>query len=154
MKRIWIAIAGALVLAAMPALAGETKLGKPVTVASPTPIRELLASPDKYLGTDVAVEGEIVDVCQNQGCWMNLKDATSPEAMRIKVNDGEIVFPKDGKGKKALAQGKFEKIVLTKEQYIEQLRHEAEESGKKVDTSKVTEGKTTYRIKGSGAVVR
>jgi len=84
------------------------------------------------------------------GCWINVKDASTSEVIQVKVDDGVIVFPKDGAGKKVVAQGKLEKVVVTKEE----LQHQAEESGKKVDTSKITGGKTTYRIKGEGAIIK
>jgi len=150
MKKICIAILGIAALIALPLLAEEVKLGKPIAVKSATPIRDILSQPDKYLGKDVLIEGEITEVCQNMGCWINVKDASTSEVIQVKVDDGVIVFPKDGAGKKVVAQGKLEKVVVTKEE----LQHQAEESGKKVDTSKITGGKTTYRIKGEGAIIK
>jgi hypothetical protein len=150
MKKICIAILGIAALIALPLLAEEVKLGKPIAVKSATPIKDILSQPDKYLSKDVLIEGEITEVCQNMGCWINVKDASTSEVIQVKVDDGVIVFPKDGAGKKVVAQGKLEKVVVTKEE----LQHQAEESGKKVDTSKITGGKTTYRIKGEGAIIK
>ena len=149
MKKICIAILGIAALIALPLLAEEVKLGKPIAVKSATPIKDILSQPDKYLGKDVLIEGEITEVCQNMGCWINVKDASTSEVIQVKVDDGVIVFPKDGAGKKVVAQGKLEKVAVTKEE----LQHQAEESGKKVDTSKITGGKTIYRIKGEGAII-
>lgn len=154
MKKVCIAILGMAVLAALPLLAEEMRLGKPIAVKSATPIRDILSQPDKYLGKDVRIEGEITEVCQNMGCWINVKDASTNEIIQVKVNDGEIVFPKDGAGRKVVAQGKLEKLAMTKEQYIASLEHQAMESGRKVDTSKIVEGKTIFRIKGEGAIIR
>ncbi len=142
------------VLLALPLHAAELNLGKPLDVQKTTTIKELLANPDKYLGKDVKVEGEITAVCQNMACWINVKDGSTPETITVKVNDGEIVFPKDGTGRKVVAQGKFEKIDMTREQYIAYLQHQAVESGTRVDTSNVTAGRAVYRIKGSGAVIQ
>jgi RecJ-like exonuclease len=142
------------IVLALPLIAAELKLGKPLDIKTATPITDILTNPEKYLGKDVVIEGEITNVCQNQGCWIDVKDASSPVVMQVKVNDGEIVFPKDSAGKKVAAQGRVEKMVLTREQYIEKLRHDAQESGKKVELSKVTEGATIYRIKGQGAVIK
>ena len=152
-KLRWAAGVAALAFA-LPLLAGEAKLGKGVSVKSPTPIKEIMANPEKFLGKEVTIEGEITAVCQMQGCWIDVKDASCPEAMQVKVNDGEIVFPKDGAGKKVLAQGTVEKLELTKEQYIEKLKHDAMEGGKKTDPAKVTGGTTIYRLKGTGAIIR
>ncbi len=154
MHRIRCAIPSALLLVLLPLMAGETKLGKPVSVTNPTPINEIMANPEKYLGKDVMIEGEITSVCQRQGCWIDVRDSSFPEPMRVKVNDGEIVFPKNSAGKKVAAQGTVEKLVYTKEQYLQQLKHDEMESGKKADLSKVTGGVTVYRLKGQGAVIK
>jgi hypothetical protein len=150
----WFAIMVVVLIMVCPLLSADLKLGKPVDIKTPTAIKDILANPDQYLGRDVMIEGNIANVCQNAGCWIDVKDSSSPETLQVKVNDGEIVFPKDGAGKKVSAQGTVEKLVLTKEQYIEKLKHDEQESGKKADLSKVTGGVTIYRIKGKGAVIK
>jgi hypothetical protein len=152
-RRCFVPLAVGIALA-LPLMAGELKLGKPLDIKTATPITEILANPEKYLGKDVMIEGEITSVCQKQGCWIDVRGASSPEVMRVKVNDGEIVFPKDSAGKKVAAQGRVEKMVLTREQLVEQLKHDAQESGKKADLSSVTGGATIYRIKGQGAIIK
>ena len=149
MKRlIGIVILGASLLAA-----AELKLGKPLTVKDPVSIEKVYAEPEKFLGKTVAVKGKITEVCQMMGCWMNLVDSASGKMIRIKVNDGEIEFPKNGSGRMAIAEGTLMKIELSKERAIAEARHEADEMGKKFDPSKVTGPVTRYQIKGSGAVV-
>ncbi len=150
MKKLVAANLAFALLAALPLLAGEIKLGKPVKIASPTPIKSILSQPDKYLGKDVRVEGEITEVCQNMGCWINIKDASTNDVIQIKVDDGVIVFPKDAAGKQVVAQGKVEKVAVSKEE----LERQAMESGRKVDTSRITAGKVVYRLKGEGAIIR
>ncbi len=150
MRKICLVIVGITALATLPLLAEELKLGKPVVLTSSTPIKDILSQPDKYLGKDIRIEGEIVEVCQNMGCWINVKDASTNQTIQIKVNDGEIVFPKDGAGRTVIAQGKLEKVTVSKEE----LQRQAAESGKKIDGSKIAQGKTMYRIKGEGAIVK
>ncbi len=87
------------------------------------------------------------------GCWMNLVDPASNARVRIEVKDGEIVFPKDAVGKMAVAEGRFVKIELTREQAIERARHEAEENKKPFDPPSITGPVTIYQIQGSGAVI-
>ncbi len=132
--------------------AAEIKLGKPLTVKEPMPLATLLAHPDDYAGKTVQVKGKIVEVCQMAGCWMDLTNDAG-QKLRIKVNDGEIEFPKNGAGKMAVAEGKFSKTELTKEQAIERAKEEADEMGKKFDPASVKGPVTIYQIQGSGAVI-
>jgi hypothetical protein len=92
--------------------AAEIKLGKPFTVKEPVPLATLLAHADRYVGKTVQVKGKITAVCQEAGCWMDLVNDEG-QKLRIKVNDGEIEFPKDGAGRMAVAEGKFSKSGQT-----------------------------------------
>jgi hypothetical protein len=143
----------AFTLTAALMLAGELKLGAPLTLKTQTAISALESQPAGFVNKTVQVKGKVVEVCEKAGCWMNLVDTKSSAKVRIKVKDGEIVFPKESVGKLAVAEGTFVKIDLTKDQLIAQLKHEAEENNKKFDPATVTEGKTIYQIKGAGAVV-
>ncbi len=142
-----------ILLSAAFLLAGEVKLGAPLTLKKQTAIASLDAKPAAYVGKVVQVKGKVTEVCEKAGCWMNLVDPKSNAKVRIKVKDGEIVFPKEAIGRMAVAEGTYTKIVLTKDQLIAQMKHEAEENNKKFDPSTVTEGKTIYQVKGTGAVV-
>ena len=132
--------------------AGENKLGKPLTVKEPMPLATLLAHPDEYVGKTVQVKGKIVEVCQMMGCWLDLTNDEG-QKLRIKVNDGEIEFPKDAAGKLAVAEGKFTRSELTREQAVERAKEEAEEKGAKFDPASVKGPVTIYQIQGSGAVI-
>lgn len=144
----------ALTLTAALLLAGELRLGAPLALKKQTAIAALESKPADFLDKQVQVKGKVAEVCEKAGCWMNLVDTKTNAKVRIKVKDGEIVFPKEAVGKTAVAEGTFTKIELTKDQLIAQLKHEAEENKKKFDPSTVTEGKTIYQIKGTGAVVQ
>jgi hypothetical protein len=132
--------------------AAENKLGKPLMVKEPMPLATLLAHPGDYVGKTVQVKGKIVEVCQMMGCWLDLTNDAG-QKLRIKVNDGEIVFPKDGVGREVVAEGKFTKTELTREQAIAQAREEAEEKGTKFDPASVKGALTVYQIQGSGVVI-
>lgn len=130
--------------------AADSQLGKPLSVKEPVAISTLLAKPADYVGKTVQVKGKITGVCQEMGCWMYVADEQGRK-IRIKVNDGEIVFPKDGAGRIATAEGVFTKLVLTREQAIEAAREEARDSKKPFDPASV---KTVdYQIQGTGAVI-
>ena len=147
MKFAVIALAAVTLLSA-----ADLRLGKTWTKQKPVPIATLLAQADDYNGKEVSVQGKIVEVCQEMGCWMDLVN-DSGQKIRIKVNDGEIVFPKDCAGKSAIAQGKFTKEVLTREQAVARAKEDAEDSGKKFDPSTIKSGTTYYQIQGSGAII-
>ena len=53
----------------------------------------ILADPATYEGKTVQVSGVVHEVCPRRGCWIELADAKTSETMRVKVTDGEIVFP-------------------------------------------------------------
>jgi hypothetical protein len=86
------------------------------------------------------------------GCWMRLV-AESGKSVRIKVADGEIVFPKDAIGKSAIAEGTLAKLELTREQAVARARHEAEERGQTFRPESVSGPVTIYEIRGTGAVI-
>ncbi len=134
--------------------AAETKLGKPLTLKNELSIAELSQKPDGFVGKTVQVKGKVSEVCEKMGCWMNLTDtAANNKSVRVKVNDGEIVFPKTAIGKVAVAEGPFVKIDMTRDQLMAQMKHEAEANGKKFDPASVKSGKTIYQIQGTGAVI-
>jgi len=112
----------------------------------------LMGHADEYVGKTVQVRGKITEVCQMMGCWMELIN-DSGQRVRIKVEDGDIVFPKDSAGKVAVAEGKFTKTELTRDQVAARAKEEAEESGRKFDPGKVKGGMTLYQIEGTGAVI-
>ena len=135
---------------------GETKtntLGKPITLTEITKISTILGAPQEFLGDTVLVQGTIVDVCKKRGCWMELASDEEFQSIRIKVKDGEIVFPLSAKGSNATVQGVVEQLVFTKEEVIKMEQHHADEQGTEFDPSTVTKGKTIFRIRGIGAQI-
>jgi hypothetical protein len=146
-------LAAALLLASGPVLA-DLKLGKPLTLDRATPVAEIEAHPEKYVGSKVQVRGRASEVCLAMGCWMTVIDPVGERTIRVKVNDGEIVFPKSAAGKLAIVEGKVIKLELTREQAISQARHEAEEQGRKFDPKSIKKGATIYLIEGAGALIR
>jgi hypothetical protein len=153
------AAATILVLAATlsgAALAADgTAYGTGVAAGDLVAVSELVANPEAYVGRTVRVEGLITDVCPKRGCWMVLAGDKEFQTVRIKVDDGEIVFPLDAKGKHAVAEGVFTKTEITSEQAVEHAKHLAEEKGEEFDPAKAKDLPTVlYQIKGTGAVIR
>jgi hypothetical protein len=132
--------------------AADLKLGKPLTAENPISLATLLAHSGDYVGKTVQVKGKITEVCQEMGCWLDLVNDAG-QKIRIKVNDGEIEFPKDSAGKTVIAEGQFNKVVLTREEAIAQAKEDAKDKGKTFDPASVKSGTTYYQIQGTGAVI-
>ena len=58
------------------------------------------------------MKGKVTEVCQMMGCWMSLADVASGKLIMIKVNDGDIVFPKDSIGKSLLPKANWSRSNL------------------------------------------
>lgn len=104
---------------------GSNKYRKEITVKEKTKISDILSQPKKFNGKRVLVEGRVVDVCTNQGCWIMILEGKDPEPIRFKVDDGVIVFPVEDKGGTVRAQGVVSAKEYTKEELIEQAKHHA-----------------------------
>ena len=147
MKLLLVALTAVSLLSA-----ADVKLGKPLATEKPIALATLLSHSADYLGKTVQVQGKIAEVCQDMGCWLDLVNDAG-QKIRIKVNDGEIVFPKDAAGKSAIAEGKFDTVTLTREQAVAQAQEEAKEKGRKFDPDTIKSGTTYFQIKGTGAVI-
>jgi len=136
---------GVLALVA-PLAAGETKLGTGVTLKDSTPIKALVDQPSAYVGKTLRVDGVATAVCTHMGCWMAVAaegDEQGP-TVRLKVDDGVIVFPVTAKGRKVSAEGVFEVVgsgAESKEAANEHAKHDAKAS-------------QTYQLKATGAVIQ
>jgi len=131
----------------------QVKLGKELTLNEKTKISGILSNPTDYIGKKVLVEGEVLAVCKMAGCWMEVTDENG-EKIRVKVKDGEIVFPEEAIGKTAVVEGEVYKIELDEEQAKNYLEHMAEDAGEEFDESSVKGPMTLYQIKGFGAVIQ
>ena len=128
--------------------------GERISLKIKNEIKTLLNRPNNYLGKNVLVSGEIYEVCPMRGCWIDVKDYNSDSHIRIKVTDGQIVFPLSAKGKFVEVQGQFTKLNFTKEQAIMWKIHLAEEKGVKLNLDDINitpDDLIEYRINGTGA---
>lgn len=131
----------------------ETSYGAGITLTEKTNISDILSNPEAYLDKTVLIEGEVLEVCPMMGCWMEIKSDDGDGIIKVKVKDGEIVFPIEAKGKTALVEGTVYKIELTQEKAIQHFEHVAEEKGVEFDPSTITGPMTIYQIKGLGAEI-
>jgi hypothetical protein len=122
-----------------------------VTAGETTSIEKILADPDAFVGKQVRVEGQVTDVCPMKGCWMEISEPEGAR-LRVKAEDGVIIFPKDAKGKQAVAEGVVEEIPMDRAQYVKWMSHLAEERGETFDASKLGDGPfRILELRGVGA---
>ena len=159
MSRAVPILAIVMVCMVFPAVAGDS-YGDGVSLDQPVAIPTLLADPDQYLGTKVRVDGVITGVCKKRGCWMQVTDPDSGEGVRIKVEDGVIVFPYTAMGHRVSAEGVFEAVTV-EEPAAEGTAHEHAE-GEACDRSEGTSktgcdapvrDRVVYLIRGTGAII-
>jgi hypothetical protein len=133
--------------------AAAVTVGAAITVEQATPIAAILAAPQEHAGQLVRVEGEVSGVCTKAGCWMDLADADG-RRLRIKVEDGVLVFPPDAAGRPAVAQGTVDVKELSRDEYVAWHRHVAAEGGPAFDESKLGAGPyELVQIAGTGAAI-
>ncbi len=127
--------------------------GKGVAAADTILVSALLASPDDFVGQTIRVKGMAVGVCAHRGCWVNLASDVEGETVRVKVKDGEIVFPPEIVGETVLAEGVWTANELDLETTKEVCANEAKNAGEEFDPADVTSCRTLYQLTGTGAVV-
>jgi len=101
---------GVIALLAMTAFAaaGEVQtFGKPLVGLPPASLEQLLAKPES--GKVVRLEGTIEKVCQNKGCWLELRQGT--RSVHVTFEGYSFFVPKDSTRKAVVLEGK----VLVKE---------------------------------------
>jgi len=135
----------------IPSIVLAKTFGQAVTLTEETAISAIIDNPATYVGQKVKVSGLVVDVCSTRGCWIYLAGDREFEKMRIKVTDGEIVFPMEARGKRAVVEGIVESMELTREDVIKRRKHHAEETGTSFDPATVTSGESVLRIRGLGS---
>jgi gamma-glutamylcyclotransferase (GGCT)/AIG2-like uncharacterized protein YtfP len=153
MRKLYFVFILALCFSTVFAGSGK-KYGKGISLKEKTKVSQILSNPKDYIGKKVLVEGTVLDVCSKRGCWMEISSDKQFQKIKVKVKDGEIVFPMEAKGKSALVEGEVYEINLTKEEALKQAEHEAEEHGKKFDPSSIKGPVTYYQLKGIGAEIK
>lgn len=126
--------------------AKELTFGTAVDESALVKISTIMATPSKFLDKQVTVEGTIVGVCAKRGCWVDLASDARFEKMRIKVNDGDMVFPLTAKGSKALATGYLKAIALDLEQTRKHKAAQAKRLEQAFEPEQITETMNIYQL--------
>ena len=119
-------------------------------------IVDLISNKDVFINKEVKVRGFVNDVCPMRGCWLEGVDENGIDKLRIKVTDGDIVFPLSAKGRNIEAEGQFSILNLNKQQAKNWKKHLAAEKGIEIDTSEIILSQNDYfeyRLNTAGAKI-
>ena len=119
-------------------------------------VDELLRSPKNFLNKKIKITGSISEVCPMRGCWVQIVSDDLESFIRIKVTDGEIVFPLTAKGKNVIAEGVLAKLEFTEEQAKNWKVHLAKEKGINLTPEEVILSDVDYyeyRLNCTGAII-
>lgn len=78
-----------------------------------TPLASILAEPDRYRDQVVRTEGEIAQVCQRMGCWMELRESPEGPAVRVPMAGHRFFLPRDVAGRRAMLEGRVAMRALS-----------------------------------------
>jgi hypothetical protein len=108
--------------------ASANKVGEPISASAPVvALADVMKNPDAYKGKSFVTTGTVTAVCQEMGCWMEIKDANS-EA-HIKMAGEKFFVPKTSAGKQARVQGTLVDVAGEDADCAEEA---AEQTGKQV----------------------
>ena len=119
-------------------------------------VEQLIDNKGDYLNSIVKIEGVIEEVCPMRGCWLQVVGESDYNKIRIKVKDGDIVFPLSSKGRKVVAEGQFSVMKLNEKQAKNWKKHLAIEKGIKIDTANIVLTDSDYfeyRLNTNGAEI-
>ena len=94
------------------------------------------------------VQGEVVQVCEKEGCWLKMKNGD--ETIMVKMRDHAFLVPVALKGKTIVVKGDAQ----IKETSVADLKHYAEDAGKsKEEIEKITQPKKEVVINADGIII-
>ncbi len=78
--------------------------GQPLALAELTALADITGNPEQFAGQTVKTEGEITQVCQRMGCWMEMREGDGP-AIRVPMAGHSFFLPRDVAGQRATIEG-------------------------------------------------
>ncbi|MEO6948863.1 MAG: DUF4920 domain-containing protein [Ginsengibacter sp.] len=92
------------------------------------------------------VEGKVIEVCKNKGCWMKVELADKSVAT-VKMKDYGFFVPTALEGKKVIVYGNVELATTS----VKELQHFAEDAKKSAEEiASITQPKNEIKILASG----
>lgn len=91
-----------------------------VTMTEVTPLADLMASPDQYVGKTVLIEGHVTGRCAHSGCWISLDTGDPENRLIVRTEDESFVFAADCVDKDVLVQGSLMVKTPQEEEHMEE----------------------------------
>lgn len=127
------------------------KRGAPIGTAKMVSLAKVLASPDKFAGRTVRVEGVIVRSCKTEGCWAELApEKDTARSVRVKMKDHAFFIPLQSAGSLARAEGVFTVKTISKAE----VDHMIADDGAKFDKRNPDGSVTEVSFEASGIELR
>ncbi|MBI1306058.1 MAG: DUF4920 domain-containing protein [Bacteroidetes bacterium] len=99
---------------------------------------------------EVKLAGEIGQVCQAKGCWINLK-MEGDDNLFIKFKDYGFFVPKNSAGHQAIVEG----YAFVDTVSVEELRHYAQDEGQtEEEIMKISTPEVNYTFMASGVIIK
>ncbi len=99
---------------------------------------------------DVKLIGKVSQVCQSEGCWLDM-DLGNGETLHVTFKDEGFVVPKDLAGKTVLMEGRLSKEIIP----VDLAKKIAKDEGKSnSEINSITSPVTEYSYIASGVVIK
>ncbi|NND33844.1 MAG: DUF4920 domain-containing protein [Saprospiraceae bacterium] len=126
--------------------------GDEITLESAMVYDDLMIALEGKDSVQAKVAGQIDDVCQVKGCWMNVSGKTSEnQSVFVKFKDYGFFVPKDAAGKDVVIEGVAYREITP----VEELRHYAKDAGKsEEEIAEITDPKEEIRFVANGVLIK
>ncbi|MEO7035616.1 MAG: DUF4920 domain-containing protein [Polyangiaceae bacterium] len=83
--------------------------GAPIGAGPVLSLADVLATPDRFRGQSITVEGHVRTACTRRGCWLEMAQGADPKlpGCRVTFKDYGFFVPTDSAGSQAKVQGTF-----------------------------------------------
>lgn len=98
---------------AIPA-SGYLKRGAAIGSADKVSLNAVLATPAKFAGKTILIEGVVVRSCKTEGCWAEVAENKDSKSVRIKMKGHSFFIPLQSAGSLARVEGTLAVKTLTK----------------------------------------
>lgn len=146
--RIALALLASTLFFSLPACSAPARgepFGAPLSSsARPVALKELLATPERFDGETLVLEGTVSEVCVKKGCWMTL--ASGAREVRVTFQDYGFFVPLDSAGTQVRAEGQF----AIREVPAEEARHYLEDAGRHAEAAAITGPVPSYTFVATG----